>query len=118
MVISITSLGRSGLQDWLIQRVTAIILAGYFGFMTIYLAMAKYLNQLSHARWHALFENPIMKFFTLLVLLSLMAHAWIGFWTVSTDYLKPVAIRLPIQMCMMLFLFANLVWGSFILWSV
>ncbi|RLA58972.1 MAG: succinate dehydrogenase, hydrophobic membrane anchor protein, partial [Gammaproteobacteria bacterium] len=30
MVTAVTNLGRSGLYDWLMQRVTAVILLAYF----------------------------------------------------------------------------------------
>ena len=30
MVTAVTSMGRSGLYDWLMQRVTAVILLAYF----------------------------------------------------------------------------------------
>lgn len=33
MVASVTSLGRSGVYDWLVQRVSAIVLAVYFVFL-------------------------------------------------------------------------------------
>ena len=36
MVTSITSFGRSGLYDWMIQRVTAVILLAYAVFMIGY----------------------------------------------------------------------------------
>ena len=37
MVTNITNLGRSGLSDWLIQRISAVILAVYALFMVLYL---------------------------------------------------------------------------------
>ena len=37
MVTSITSFGRSGLYDWMMQRVTAIVLLAYTVFMIGYL---------------------------------------------------------------------------------
>lgn len=118
MVTSATSLGRTGLQDWLIQRISAIILAGYFSFIAIYLGVSQYFNHLNYITWHTLFENPWMKFFTLVAFLSLVAHAWIGFWTVSTDYVKSVAFRLILQVGMMVFLFAHFAWAFVILWSI
>ena len=39
MVTSITSFGRSGLYDWMMQRVTAIVLLAYTIFMIGYLLM-------------------------------------------------------------------------------
>ena len=33
MVTAVTSMGRSGLYDWMMQRVTAVILLAYFCFL-------------------------------------------------------------------------------------
>ena len=39
MVASVTSFGRSGLYDWMIQRVTAVVLAAYTVFILGYLVL-------------------------------------------------------------------------------
>lgn len=118
MVMQTTSLGRSGLQDWIIQRISAIILAGYTVFMMVYVGVSSHFNSLNHDTWYAFFSTSTMKFASLAALLSLIAHAWIGLWTVTTDYLKPIMIRLPIQIGILGFLFCNLIWGITILWSI
>ncbi len=115
MVITATSLGRTGLQDWLIQRVTAMVLAVYSAYLVFYLILHP---NLSYSAWHILFSTSGMRYASLLALVSLIAHAWIGFWTVSTDYLKPAFVRLPIQVAVILLLLGNLVWGIQILWGI
>lgn len=79
------SLGRTGLFDWLLQRLTALLLAVYALFWVVYFIIQKELNYL---HWKNLFIQPEMRFITVLVLLSLLIHAWIGIWIVITDYLK------------------------------
>ena len=37
MVKSVTSLGHSGLHDWMIQRATAVILAAYVIYLAVFL---------------------------------------------------------------------------------
>lgn len=114
MVEIATSLGRSGLQDWLIQRVTAIILALYTVFLLVYL----FLNpKLSYEEWRLLFASDGMRYASFFVLLSLIAHAWIGIWTVTTDYIKPSSLRLGVQLPIIFALLGCLVWGIRILWS-
>ena len=39
MVTTVTSFGRSGLSDWLVQRVSAIILGAYSIFIVVYLSL-------------------------------------------------------------------------------
>lgn len=115
MLQAATSLGRSGLQDWIIQRVSAIVLAFYVFFMVGFFIVNA---PLEYALWVDLFEKPWAKILHLFVLLSLLSHAWIGFWTISTDYIKLANLRLSIQGMVATGLFFLLVWGVAIIWSV
>ena len=72
MVTAVTSFGRSGLSDWLIQRASAVALAAYTLFIVIYLLMNP---DLTYAQWAELFSHLWVRVFTLLVLLSIVAHA-------------------------------------------
>lgn len=121
MVTTVTSFGRSGLSDWLLQRITAVVLLAYLlcvgGFVLLH-------PGLDYAQWKAYFGNAAMQVFSMMALLSLLAHAWIGMWTVSTDYLtvrlmgpKATGLRLVFQGGYALVLFVYLVWGIRILWG-
>jgi len=121
MVTSVTGLSRSGVADWLVQRVSAIILGVYFIGLLGYLLIN---SDLDYAQWQALFSNTWMRIASLLALISLCAHAWIGMWTVSTDYLTPAMIgknanvlRFLFQAACILLIFIYLVWGIQILWG-
>ena len=115
MVTTVTSFGRSGLSDWLVQRVSAVILAVYSIFMVAYLLLNP---QLDFAQWQALFNNTSMRIFSLMALLSLGAHCWIGLWSVSTDYFKPFLLRFVFQMVVGLLMFIYTVWGVQLLWGL
>jgi len=115
MVTSITSFGRSGLYDWMIQRVSAAVLAVYTIFMLGYLAFGA---ELTYEAWSSLFEGTAMRIFTLLALLSFAAHVWIGMWSVSTDYIKPTGMRFIFQSVSGLLTFVYVVWGIQILWGI
>lgn len=114
MVKAATSLGRSGLQDWIIQRITAVILAVYVAFLFGYFMVN---SNFDFWTWRIFLMFPLMQFATLLALLSLIAHAWIGIWTVITDYLKPVGIRLFVQSLVVVALLVYLIWGIQIIWG-
>lgn len=115
MVTSVTNLSRSGLSDWLIQRATAVILAVYtlvmFGFFLIN-------PDLDYKTWHDFMSCTAMRIFTLIALLAISAHAWVGLWTIATDYLKPPGIRFLFQAACATALFVYLVWGVQILWGL
>ena len=119
MVTTVTSLSRSGLSDWLVQRVTAVILLAFFGFVGVEIASGT-----DYAQWSALFSQTWMKVFTFLALLSLAAHAWIGMWGVFTDYLterlmgpRGNVLRIGLQLLTSLSLVIYVVWGVLVIWS-
>ena len=85
MVTQVTSFSRNGLSDFIVQRVTAYILAAYTVFLVGYLLIQ---GDISYADWQSLFAQTWMQIFTLLALLSTCAHAWIGMWTIGTDYIR------------------------------
>ncbi|AMD02106.1 succinate dehydrogenase, hydrophobic membrane anchor protein [Halomonas chromatireducens] len=62
MVTNITNLGRSGLSDWLIQRVSAVILALYTLFIVAYLLFNPGLD---YYTWSGLFAQTWMRIFSL-----------------------------------------------------
>jgi len=115
MVSNATSLGRSGLHDWLIQRVSSIVIAAYIFCLTgIFI---RYHGALDFGTWQLIFSHLTMQVFTTLFLLSLIAHAWVGIWTITTDYLKNTAVRLLVQIFVIIALLACFFWGIQILWG-
>jgi succinate dehydrogenase / fumarate reductase membrane anchor subunit len=119
MVTAVTSFGRSGLSDWLLQRVSGVILLSYFLFIGWTLA-----GGVDHASWQATFDQTWVKIFSLLAIVSLAAHAWIGMWAVLTDYLterlmgaKGNVLRFCAQLLCSLTIFVYVVWGIQILWG-
>jgi succinate dehydrogenase / fumarate reductase membrane anchor subunit len=115
MVTTVTSFGRSGLYDWFFQRISALVLAAYSVFMVVYLLVNP---QLDFAQWDALFGMTSMRIFSLMALLSLGAHCWIGLWSISTDYLKPFVLRFVFQMVVGVLIFIYTVWGVQLLWGL
>jgi len=121
MVTSVTSLGKNGLYDWLIQRATAVVLGVYFVVVVGFLSGN---DELTYQAWRDFITCPAMLIFTSLALFSLAAHAWIGLWTVSTDYIttrqlgsKATALRLAFQAGYMVVNVVYVLWGFLILWG-
>ena len=115
MVNNVLALTASGVRDWLVQRVTALMIFFYVLGTTAYVGMH---SPLTYEAWHALFACQKMKVVTTLVLLSVLWHAWIGLWTVFTDYVSHKGLRLLLTTCVIIFLIYNLVWGLALVWSV
>lgn len=115
MVTNVTSLTGNGLKDWLIQRVTAVYFAVYCVFLLGFLLLHPALD---FEQWHALFLNPWFQLASSIALLTLSLHAWIGIWTVSTDYIKCTVLRLSLQMLVVLWLLCQFIWGLMIVWGL
>ena len=119
MVTQVTSFSRSGLSDWLIQRVTSVILLAYF------LCIAgTLLAGVDYPAWKAMHQTTGMRIFTLLAALSMAAHAWIGLWAVYTDYLtermlgpRGNTLRRFYQLATVLALIVYVLWVIQIIWG-
>lgn len=114
MVENVTSLSRNGVKDWLIQRITAAVMAIYTIFLVAYIVSA---DRLTFEFWHEFYHYNTVRIASFLVVLSIVFHAWIGLWTVLTDYIKNTALRFFLEVITILSLLALLVWGGVILWS-
>ena len=84
MVNRILALTKTGLKDWYIQRISAIVILVYVLFIMGAIVLG---GGMTYAVWSALFSAASMKVFTLLFVLALIVHAWVGIWTVLTDYI-------------------------------
>lgn len=122
MVRNVTSLSRSGLSDFVIQRVTAVLLLVYtlcvIGWM---LARPGF----DHAALVGYFGHPAMQIFSTLAVVSIAGHAWIGMWTVATDYIRDhyfgrfaTIVRIAFEFTCLLALFVYVLWGLAIIWRL
>lgn len=114
MLMSVTSYSPSGLRDWLIQRVTAVLLATYAIIIVGFLIQHP---QLTFEQWQGFFSQSWLQIYTIISLLCLLMHSWIGLWTVSTDYIKKSCIRLIFQLFVIFALLACLLAGIMIVWG-
>ncbi len=115
MVKSLLGVNHQGFTDWLIQRVSAIVMVIYSIGMFVFFASHM---PVTFADWHALFTPMWMKIATLIMLLSLLFHAWVGMWTVFTDYVKYTVLGLLLQIIVFIALLAFFFAGALILWAV
>ena len=115
MVTRIVVGAHYGLRDWLIQRVSAVVMALYTVLFVLILVFAPPRH---YVAWKALFANQAMKLATFLFLVSVFAHAWVGMRDILMDYVKPTGLRLSLQVLVILALVAYAGWALQILWSV
>jgi succinate dehydrogenase membrane anchor subunit len=104
-----------GLRDWLMQRVTAVVLVVFT--LVLFIAVALQ-PTVDYARWQSLWSHGFVRFAALLAVISLLLHAWIGVRDIFMDYVKPTGPRLALQVLVILALVLYGAWSVQILWSV
>ncbi len=106
---------NQGFKEWLIQRLSAILMTIYVIGLVIFLMLHPHT---AYYEWHGLFGHFWMKLATALVFLALVYHAWIGMWTIFTDYIKIVWLNWLLQGMVVVGLIACFLETLQILWSV
>lgn len=115
MVNRIVTGAHYGVRDWLMQRVTAVVMALYLLLLAGFLLTHQPLH---YADWRDFFSCGLVRLASVLFLLSVFLHAWVGMRDIFMDYVKPLAIRLPLEVLTLLALVAYTVWSVQILWGI
>lgn len=114
MVSNASALGRNGVHDWLLLRAAAMIMTLYVLYILGFIVMS---GHLTWDIWRGFFASSFTKVFTLLTLLSILIHGWIGMWQVLTDYIKPLAMRLLLQFVVVVVLSVYAIYGTVVVWG-
>ena len=104
-----------GLKDWMVQRVTAVIMALYTLIVVVALVAGP---EVTHERWKALLSGQFMRVATFLFIVSLCWHAWVGVRDIWMDYVPPAGLRLFIHVITIAALVAYAGWAVQVLWRV
>jgi len=102
-----------GLRDWLAQRITAVIMAVFSVIVVFVLLTAK---SITYGVWRDLFAQGWMRVATLLFMVSLAWHAWVGVRDILMDYVQPAGLRLSLQVGTLLVIAGYVGWTIQILW--
>ena len=101
-----------GLGEWLVQRLTAVYLAGFVLWLTTRLWMAP---PSGHVAWKAWMGGGVVRAAFALFFLGLLLHAWVGLRSVFLDYLKPPGLRFVVQAITAIALLLCAFWAAQIL---
>ncbi len=118
---SATGLTGSGSRDWIVQRISAAVLAVY---SVVLLGFFLTHGNVDFYEWSNFMTSLPMRLFSLVTILALAGHAWVGMWTVFTDYIttskmgaKASGLRLVLQSLMIIAILVFLFWGIMIFWG-
>jgi succinate dehydrogenase / fumarate reductase membrane anchor subunit len=105
-----------GLRDWLAQRVTAALMALFTVLLLAQVIFSK--GPIGYDQWAGIFASQWMKVLTFSVIIALLVHVWVGMRDIWMDYIKPVWLRLSLQVFTLVWLVACAGWGIQVLWRV
>jgi succinate dehydrogenase / fumarate reductase membrane anchor subunit len=103
-----------GLADWLLQRLTAVVMVAYTVFMV---AFVLWCSPATYADWKGMFSGHFVRLLTMTFLVALLYHAWVGVRDIVMDYIKPTGLKLASQALVGVMLLFYLIWSVSILWA-
>ena len=105
-----------GIRDWLVQRVTAVLMVLFTIVVLAQLLLSS--GPIGYDLWAGIFSAQWMKFVTFGVIVALTWHVWVGVRDVWMDYVKPVGVRLFLQIATIVWLLGCAGWGVQVLWRL
>ena len=103
-----------GWRDWLVQRVTAVAMTFY---TALILGLVLWYGGLDFAAWKATFGNEAFRISTFVFMVALFWHSWVGVRNILMDYVKPVTLRLTLQVLVIGALIGYAGWTIQVLWG-
>ena len=104
-----------GLGAWLAQRVTGLLMALFTIVLIVQLLFGA---KLGYERWAGIFAAQWMKVLSFVVIVSLLYHAWVGMRDVWMDYVKPIGVKLALQVFTLAWLVGCAGWAVQVLWRL
>ncbi|UOF93505.1 MAG: succinate dehydrogenase, hydrophobic membrane anchor protein [Bordetella sp.] len=109
-----------GVMDFIIQRLSAAILAIYTIIFSIYIVVSL---PLTYEKWKNLFTFhwyflPMGQILSFVAFCALAWHAWIGVRDIWMDYIKFLGVRLFLYTLTIFWLLSSTIYFSKILWSI
>jgi succinate dehydrogenase / fumarate reductase membrane anchor subunit len=105
-----------GLRDWLGQRVTAGLMALFTLIVLVQVLFTR--GDIGYDKWAGIFAAQWMKVLTFAVIVSLLYHVWVGMRDIWMDYIKPVWLRLVLQIFTIVWLVGCAGWAIQVLWRL
>ncbi|UXY13800.1 succinate dehydrogenase, hydrophobic membrane anchor protein [Chitiniphilus purpureus] len=103
-----------GLRDWLVQRVTAVVMLVYTVGILAFLLLAA---DASFESWQALFAHTWVKVLTTVSVGALLWHAWVGVRDIWMDYVQHLGVRLTLHVLTILWLLGSFIYSIHVVWG-
>lgn len=104
-----------GIYEWLLVRFSAMLMLLY---LIYFFCFILFNASLSYNEWHDFFDKKINKIFSILTLISMLSHTWIGMRHILEDYIKKFALKILGIWLIITILLLYLSFGIIVIWSV
>ncbi len=105
-----------GLRDWLSQRITATLMVLFTLLLLGQVLLTR--GPIGYETWAGIFAAQWMKVLTFTVIIALAWHVWVGMRDIWMDYIKPVWLRLSLQVFTIVWLVGCAGWAIQVLWRL
>ena len=105
-----------GVRDFMAQRVTAALMV-IFTFIVLFKILLTS-GPMGYEAWAGIFAAQWMKVLTFVLVVALAWHVWVGVRDVFMDYIKPVGLRLVLQVFTIVWLAGCAGWAIQVLWRL
>ncbi|MBP6344807.1 succinate dehydrogenase, hydrophobic membrane anchor protein [Neisseriaceae bacterium CLB008] len=103
-----------GLRDWLMQRITAVLMIIYTVLLVLFLvAMPQ-----DFTSWQAFFTQTWVRVFTQVTFIAVVLHAWVGIRDLWMDYFQSAALRLFLHTATIVWLVGCFVYSVKVIWGL
>jgi succinate dehydrogenase / fumarate reductase membrane anchor subunit len=82
-----------GLNTWILQRLSALYLAGFLIYLVYYFIGGGPNN---YEEWRVWVTSPVASISILMFIVMVLIHAWVGIRDVIMDYVHILAIRMSL----------------------
>lgn len=107
-----------GMRDWLSQRITAVLMALFTVVLIARVFIVPAENGIDYYSWSQILNPQWMKFLAFSVIAALGLHAWVGVRDLWMDYVKPVGLRLTLQVFTIVYLLGCIGWAVQVIWRL
>ena len=107
---------RYGINNWLQQRITAVLMLVIAITFLVFIAfLALDVNSTINS-WQEIFHHPWVKFFVQVFFVAMVLHVWVGIRDIWMDYVKCIVLKLTLYILTILWLVACLAYSLKIIW--
>ena len=104
-----------GVRDWLAQRVTSLVMAIFTVAVVVQVLMP---GPMDYYKWSAIFAQQWMRVLTFVTVVAMLYHVWVGMRDIWMDYIKPVSVRLALDVITIAWLLGCAGWAIQVLWRL